>query len=203
MGALLMFPSQYRDYTDEFTEWRQQTFRTLPDGMRSVICYHEDDWNDKWQENIVASPGIFNKADRVHPNIWLGSASCAEDNKFLDRENIAVILNMAVECKYLRSVPTARVVRIGIEDGKLTNVGVFEKAAEEIHRAVTSGSQILVHCAAGVSRSATAVAAYMMLYEDLGWAQALVEIRKSRPCINPHPLLLRALIRDFGSRFLP
>lgn len=203
MGALLMFPSQCRDLTDEFQEWRQQTFRSLPAEMQQVIRAREATWSEQWHVNKTRPIEVFNTADRVHPNIWLGSASSAEDEKFLDRENIGVIVNMAIECKYLRSVPTVRVVRIGIDDGRLTNVGVFERAAEEIARAVDGDRQVLVHCAAGVSRSATAVAAYLMLYENFGWAQALVEIQKFRPCINPHPLLLRSLIRDLKGRFIP
>ena len=111
---------------------------------------------------------------------------------------------MAIECDYkLTGAPSVQVVRIGIEDGRITNCGVFEKAADVIATARSEGKNVLVHCAAGVSRSATAVMAYLMIHEGMGWADALCYLRESRPCVNPHPLLVRSLVRDLGENFHP
>jgi len=203
MGVMLQFPTVYRDLTSQFLEWKQQTFRSLTPEMKQVILTHETDFNDKTEENRHMPIEIFNAADRVHTNIWIGSADCAEDKAFLGSNGINVILNMAAECTYSNAYRHVRVVRIGIDDAKLTNVGIFEKAADVIKDAVRNEENILVHCAAGVSRSATAVIAYLMLYKGLGWHEALEVLRESRPCVSPHPLLCRALIRDFGDRFIP
>jgi hypothetical protein len=42
-----------------------------------------------------------------------------------------------------------------------------------------------------------------MLYENMGWVEALEYVQKSRSIVNPHPLLVRSLIRDLGSDFIP
>jgi len=202
MGALLAFPPVVRDYTNEFSEWRQQTFKALSDRMKQVVRRCEAEHEEKWQENMSVLWESVSIADRVHPRIWIGSADAAENPTFLDEERIDVVLNMAVECTYGRSVPNCRVVRIGISDAKLANVGVFQKAADVIAEAVRNDENILVHCAAGVSRSCTAVIAYFMLHKGLGWEESLFEIREHRPCVNPHPLLQRTLIRDFDDRFI-
>ena len=204
MGAVLAFPAVYRDYTDDFREWKQQSFKSLPAMMKDVIRKHEKAWNKKLEENMnTPLIEIVERADMVHDGIWIGSYTSVLDEN-LKKHDIDVVLNMAVECDYkLQGVPSVQVVLIGIEDGRLTNCGVFEKAANVIADARKDGKNVLVHCAAGVSRSATAVMAYLMLHEDFGWADALMYLRENRPCVNPHPLLVRSLMRDLRERFIP
>lgn len=203
MGAVLAFPSVYRDYTDQFSEWRQQTFRSLSASMKDVIRRHERSWDKKLKENMETPLiEIVQQANEVHPGIWIGSYSSALDETLADGA-IDVVLNMAIECVYTLSTPSTQLVKIGIDDGRLTNIGVFEKAADVINDARNGGRVVLVHCAAGVSRSSTAVMAYLMLHEGYGWADALEYLREGRSCVNPHPLLVRSLIRDLGARFLP
>jgi protein-tyrosine phosphatase len=163
---------------------------------------HEIAWTTKLEENLTMPMIVMERPDLVHPGIWIGSYSSVTDNYFLGRE-IDVVLNMAIECDYKLDVPKVQLVKIGIEDGRLTNVGVFRKAAEVIHQARSAGKTVLVHCAAGVSRSSTAVLAYLMLYDGMGWFKALEHVQKSRSIVNPHPLLVRSLIRDLGSDFIP
>lgn len=45
---------------------------------------------------------------------------------------------------------------------------------------------MLVHCVAGVSRSASLVQAYLMRKHRLGAAEALARLRAARPVVNPH-----------------
>lgn len=203
MGALLAFPAVYRDYTGSFTELEQQPIRSLPKGMRTVVRSHEKAWDTKLQENIEMLWESVHVLDEVHPFVWIGTADAAVDDAVLEENSISVVLNMAKECDYKIDLPMTKLIKIGINDGRLTNVGVFEKAAEVIADAVNKGENILVHCAAGVSKSCAAVIAYLMLYKDLGWSDSLEGVREHRPCVNPHPLLVRSLIRDFKDRFVP
>ena len=48
------------------------------------------------------------------------------------------------------------------------------------------GGSCLVHCFRGRSRSATVVAAYLMLKHGYSATKALAKIRSRRPSINPH-----------------
>jgi hypothetical protein len=202
MGALLMFPSRFRDYTDSFTEWKQQTFRSLPALMKQVIRKHEVSWSAKLEENLKMPVSVMEKADMVYPGIWIGSYSSVVDDGLLNKE-IDVVLNMAIECDYKLKQPALQLVKIGIEDGRLTNVGVFRKAAEVIQNARAENKSVLVHCAAGVSRSSMAVLSHLMINKGMSWTKALESIQEHRPCVNPHPLLVRSLIRDLGADFKP
>jgi protein tyrosine phosphatase len=202
MGALLAFPSVFRDYTDNFTEWKQQTFSSLPELMKAVIRKHEKAWNSKLEENLTTPLSVMERPNQVHDGVWIGSYESVVNDDLMNNK-IDVVLNMAIECDYTLKQPKTQLVKIGIEDGRLTNCGVFKKAAEVIFNARANGQSVLVHCAAGVSRSATAVLSYLMIHERMGWFSSLDYVQRSRSCVNPHPLLVRSLIRDLGPEFIP
>lgn len=46
---------------------------------------------------------------------------------------------------------------------------------------------VLVHCASGVSRSVSAVCAYLMEYERISLEKAITVIREVRPIAKPNP----------------
>ena len=202
MGAVLAFPPVYRNYTNEFDDWKRPNASALSDQMKTVIARHEKSWEKKLKENMdTPLIMIVERSDEVHPGLFIGSYSSVLDEN-LEKHDIDVVLNMARECDYMLHRPGTQLIKIGIEDGCLSNCGFFEKAADVIADARRNGSRVLVHCAAGVSRSSTAVMAYLMIHEDYGWADALEYLREGRPCVNPHPLLVRSLIRDLGGKFV-
>jgi protein-tyrosine phosphatase len=56
-----------------------------------------------------------------------------------------------------------------------------QKAVLAIDDTLRSGKGVLVHCFAGVSRSASVVAAFLMAREGLTAAQAMARIRTTKP----------------------
>ncbi|ETE57654.1 Dual specificity protein phosphatase 26, partial [Ophiophagus hannah] len=69
----------------------------------------------------------------------------------------------------------------------------FQPAADFIHKALSkSGGRILVHCAVGVSRSATLVLAYLMIYHRLTLVEAIKTVKDHRGII-PNRGFLRQL----------
>lgn len=62
----------------------------------------------------------------------------------------------------------------------------FNKAIEFINKAVTSGGRVLVHCFAGVSRSASTVIAYFMTTRKMSFMDAFNFVKKRRPVIFPN-----------------
>lgn len=57
-------------------------------------------------------------------------------------------------------------------------------------------ARVLVHCAAGVSRSGAMVVAYLMYTYDLDVDEALARVRKARPCVRPNNSFARQLRED-------
>ncbi|MEQ2182184.1 Dual specificity protein phosphatase 26 [Goodea atripinnis] len=68
----------------------------------------------------------------------------------------------------------------------------FYPAAEFIHKALTSGGRVLVHCTVGVSRSATLVLAYLMIRQNLTLVEAIRTVKDHRGVI-PNRGFLRQL----------
>ena len=69
----------------------------------------------------------------------------------------------------------------------------FDAATRFMSEALAGNGRVLVHCGAGVSRSATLVAAYMCLTRRCSAATALAELKALRSCVAPNAGFLRQL----------
>lgn len=63
-----------------------------------------------------------------------------------------------------------------------------------IRAAIAAGERVLVHCHAGVSRSATIVLLYLMLDRGQTLAGAFLHLRRVRPQVQPNRGFLRHLV---------
>jgi protein-tyrosine phosphatase len=71
-----------------------------------------------------------------------------------------------------------------VEDDQTANLLQYLDAATEfIHN---HKGQVLVHCAAGISRSATVCIAYLMRFEGYTLNNALEACQKARPIVQPN-----------------
>jgi protein-tyrosine phosphatase len=68
-----------------------------------------------------------------------------------------------------------------------------------LHAAIARGATVLVHCAAGVSRSPTLVAAYLMLERGYSATEALDFVGKRRTGISPNTGFVEQLSALNGS----
>lgn len=62
----------------------------------------------------------------------------------------------------------------------------FQEAIKFMKDALSQGGAILVHCYAGVSRSATCVAAYLMQEMGMSFINAMNHLRRRRPIVYPN-----------------
>lgn len=69
----------------------------------------------------------------------------------------------------------------------------FEYVCKAIDEVRGSGKATLVHCMAGVSRSATLAAAYLMWHYKWTAAQALAFLKERRPVVDPNEGFRRQL----------
>ncbi|CAF1167814.1 unnamed protein product [Adineta steineri] len=71
----------------------------------------------------------------------------------------------------------------------------FPVALNFIHKSLQAGDgAILVHCAAGVSRSALITAAYLMIAHQISAVDAVLRVHQARPCACPNIGFLRQLL---------
>eukprot|EP01111_Echinosteliopsis_oligospora_P015912 TRINITY_DN6451_c0_g1_i1.p1 TRINITY_DN6451_c0_g1~~TRINITY_DN6451_c0_g1_i1.p1 ORF type:complete len:169 (-),score=28.60 TRINITY_DN6451_c0_g1_i1:23-529(-) len=77
--------------------------------------------------------------------------------------------------------------KIEVEDHMNENIFIhFQDAFSFIDEAINSGGCVLVHCAAGISRSSTIVIGYLMTKQKRTFSQALNYTQKMRPIVAPN-----------------
>ncbi|RWS21426.1 dual specificity protein phosphatase 14-like isoform X2 [Leptotrombidium deliense] len=82
-----------------------------------------------------------------------------------------------------------------IEDTEDADIShVFDTFADKVHSNSNNQKKTLVHCYAGVSRSATLVLAYLMKYEKLNLRDAFNYLRERRPVVRPNNGFFKQLI---------
>ena len=129
----------------------------------------------------------------ILPGLYLGDYQAASNLEVLKEAGITHILIAAQECS-ARFPEQFTYKKVGLADSLQTNLGTyFEEAVAYVRGAFEAGGKVLVHCAAGVSRSASLVVAYVMQEKQWGMAQALSWVREKRPIIAPNPAFMRQL----------
>lgn len=72
-------------------------------------------------------------------------------------------------------------------------ISEFLKAYNFIDRAITAKESVLVHCVAGVSRSATIVLSFLMRKYKISYMSALALVKRSRPVVDPNDGFVKQL----------
>lgn len=130
----------------------------------------------------------FNDANslpnHILPGLYLGGVSAARDKYTLKRLGVNHVLTVAEIDPLYAEEFVYKVVRVDDHaDQDLT--AFFEECRQFIYDGIQAGG-VLVHCAAGVSRSATMVIMYVMTVERLSMEEAFEFVRGKRPIICPN-----------------
>ncbi|XP_062858785.1 dual specificity protein phosphatase 13A-like [Trichomycterus rosablanca] len=128
-----------------------------------------------------------NHVDEVWPNLFLGDMSIANDRYALWKLGISHVLNAAhgkPHCSGSHKFYGSSVEYYGVpaDDSPSFNLSVyFHPCADYIHQVLSSPeARLLVHCAVGVSRSASLVLAYLMIHHRLSLLEAVDTVKKHR-----------------------
>ncbi|XP_029465397.1 dual specificity protein phosphatase 13-like isoform X2 [Rhinatrema bivittatum] len=138
--------------------------------------------------------------NEVWPHLYLGDAYAARDKGLLSQFGITHILNAADGRFHVNTGPTfykdMQIDYYGIEadDDPDFNLSIyFYPAARYIRAALRSPrGRIFIHCAMGISRSATLVLAFLMICENMTLVDAIQTVSKHRD-ICPNSGFLKQL----------
>jgi len=112
----------------------------------------------------------------ILPGLWLGNEAASQDENFIRRHNISLIVNCSKKIpNRFANIPGMDYVRLSVNDpGPLTApsrnqdnidmITLIPWAANIIHEALENGKNVLVHCHAGAQRSANVIVYYLMKY---------------------------------------
>eukprot|EP01098_Paradermamoeba_levis_P014637 TRINITY_DN7073_c0_g1_i1.p1 TRINITY_DN7073_c0_g1~~TRINITY_DN7073_c0_g1_i1.p1 ORF type:complete len:175 (+),score=30.79 TRINITY_DN7073_c0_g1_i1:39-563(+) len=125
----------------------------------------------------------------LEPFLYLGSATDATDIASLDQHGITHILNLAAAEVATAGFygDTRKEVHIQAQDDEEYQIHQhFDECFNFIDEAKSSGGKVLVHCKAGVSRSASVVVAYVMKEKKMKVSEAIQFVLEKRSCISPN-----------------
>jgi predicted protein tyrosine phosphatase len=155
-----------------------------------------------WAECIpsIQEPNVVRLPDQIIPGLFIGDWRDAVNPRAVNFLGITHIISIAgVEnyVHYKRLVPRhVELMMFCVEDSDSVSIrSMLNLACDFIHKGRMAGNT-LVHCVAGVSRSASFCIAYMI--RDLGYSydNALKILKMARPVCCPNPGFVRQL-RDF------
>lgn len=126
-------------------------------------------------------------ASKVLPFLYLGNSKDAADLSCLQGLGTTCVLNVTSQLPGYHEECGITYKQIPATDSGHQNLKqYFEEAFEFIEEARKSGSRVLVHCQAGVSRSATIAIAYIMKYNQMSMVEAYKKVKEARPIISPN-----------------
>ncbi len=138
----------------------------------------------------------------VHDGIYIGSVTSATTEEDLVAKNITVVVDLS-GWSYQQTRHTYTVA-MRDTDVKISTVddyiGKFNKGSRAIRNARLKGHNILVHCAAGINRSATQIAYYLIQYENMSYTQAVRLLESANETRNI-PVLTNRTFRDLLAAF--
>lgn len=112
----------------------------------------------------------------------------------LKQYNIKAIVSIVGDEVKVMYPSDTNFIRIGLLDHESQNIEPWlEPGYHFINSHRLSKKNVLVHCQAGVSRSATMVLYYLMKHFRVPLRIALGHLREKRPIVRPNPGFLRTL----------
>jgi hypothetical protein len=117
----------------------------------------------------------YDCCDEIIDHLFVGSAGAVRERSFV-----------LVVCCTRDTVLAPNGIRIPIDDDPdccetLITTITETQVLERIHEHILQGQDVLVHCLAGIQRSCTVAAMYLMRFRGLSSIQAIDWIRERRP----------------------
>jgi dual specificity phosphatase 12 len=134
----------------------------------------------------------FKYANEIIPNLWLGNRNSPKEIDNLKNNNIKLIINCSKDIIYESDV-NIEVVRLSIHD--MNSEESNQILAEQIEYLtylinlyLSNNCGVLVHCYAGVQRSATVVLCYLLKYKHMSLDMGKAIMKQNRSIVFfPYP----------------
>jgi hypothetical protein len=154
-------------------------------------------------EDVVRS--YKNNADLIMPRLWLGNFEASQDIMFLKTNQISVVFNCTKDLPFQLAVKTT-MYRVPVHDNldpvEIRNLSLW--SYEVVHKVMTeykAGKHILIHCAAGMQRSAAVMAMFMIAHYRTHFMDVAMHIKKRRPIAFYPSANFGPAIREFDDTF--
>jgi len=152
---------------------------------------------------VISMSGLPD-AHEILPGIWLGNKKASENDAWMKQKNITVVFNATKDIPFSTSIH--KQYRIPVDDNlqpeEIRNMTLWShEIVYKLMMEHNKGQNILVHCAAGMQRSAVIVGMYLIATKGMSWNQAISYIQSIRPiAFRPTPNFKDSLI-EFNNSY--
>ncbi|VDM02287.1 unnamed protein product [Schistocephalus solidus] len=171
--------------------------RPLPAFTASSCSLHraERQRTGRLPTRTVSWPDMFSQIARINDHLYLSGLQALNPER-LRQYGITQVITAMIDPPpaSLLSAVTSH-IQISVEDAETSNLRIyFDSVGERIAMEKKRGGKTLVHCMAGISRSASLVLAYLIRHQNMSLADAYDLVRAVRPFIQPNAGFWRQLI---------
>ncbi|KAK7896745.1 hypothetical protein WMY93_022070 [Mugilogobius chulae] len=137
---------------------------------------------------------------RILSHLYLGCQRDVLNKELMQQNEIAYVLNASNTCPKPDFIPDSHFLRVPVNDSFCEKILPWlDRSVEFIEKAKACNARVLVHCLAGISRSATIAIAYIMMRMNMSLDEAYRFVKEKRPTISPNFNFLGQLL-DFEKR---
>uniref|UniRef100_A0A672Y878 Dual specificity protein phosphatase 2 n=1 Tax=Sphaeramia orbicularis TaxID=375764 RepID=A0A672Y878_9TELE len=169
--------------------------------VRSSICFLQGDSNMCTAEAEPTATGrrtpAYDQDGPVEllPFLFLGSAVHSSRRDTLVAAGITAVLNVSSSCPNFYE-GEFEYLRLTVEDSLAADIrACFSTAIAFIDSVKHRGGRVLVHCQAGISRSATICLAYLMHTQRVRLDEAFDFVKRRRHVISPNLAFMGQLLQ--------
>lgn len=136
---------------------------------------------------LAGQRALQNVPTQLLPHLFIGNKQNSLDYDLLRNIGVTAILNVSTACSDYILPKDFNYKSIPVKDNETENISAwFSEALQFIESVRHANGKVLVHCRAGISRSATICIAYIMVYKSMSLEQAFEFVRARRDIISPN-----------------
>lgn len=145
---------------------------------------------------VPPPPAALSGLCAVTEHLYLSNVRAASDSCQLARCKITCVVNVSEAKSRAPQLPSVEYIHLPVPDSPLAPLSDhFDRVADQIQLTAAHGGRTLVHCNAGVSRSAALCMAYLMKHRHVSLLEAHRWLKGRRPLVRPNKGFWEQLIR--------
>lgn len=131
---------------------------------------------------------------KIFDNLWIGGIDDVYDPNFIKSVCPTHIINCTeTESMYYGEISCNK-IRVPLADYDTDDTNKFIENAKKLDEYMNEpNAKVIVHCAAGMSRSVTLVLTWMIIYKKYKFDEAYDYVANKRPIIQPNNYYMKFL----------